>query len=221
VSESSETGQASIVFLGRESFRMQVVDAEAIPGRVWDTPTERIIERRRNSERRKPRQVALEAPVEAPVEPWPASGPTWKRIAVISLATFACGALVATGVDHMRRRAGAIQTAARGELSQTRTAAPATIPQPATPAVPAAVVEPLARLEPPAPAATPALVPPPSSPSSSSASLKLEPKRAPTPAIRPRRLAPARAARPAASDPFAPPATKPAGPRRWVDPFAE
>ena len=63
MNESSDTGQASIVFLGRESFRMQVVGADAggtsvgaIPTAFWEGPTARIIERR-NFDRRTGRRI--------------------------------------------------------------------------------------------------------------------------------------------------------------------
>ena len=63
MNESSDTGQASIVFLGRESFRMQVVDGAAdgttvgaIPTAFWEGPTARIIERR-NFDRRTGRRI--------------------------------------------------------------------------------------------------------------------------------------------------------------------
>ncbi len=42
MSESSDTGQASIVFMGRESFRMQVVP-EGVPNHALNMPTMRII----------------------------------------------------------------------------------------------------------------------------------------------------------------------------------
>jgi len=52
VSESSDTEQNSIVFMGRKSFRMQIVGEGAIPQASWETPTERMIERRKSDDRR-------------------------------------------------------------------------------------------------------------------------------------------------------------------------
>ena len=80
MNESSDTGQASIVFLGRESFRMQVVDGAAdgttvgaIPTAFWEGPTARIIERR-NFDRRTGRRIgqgdATPAPTPRP-RPYP------------------------------------------------------------------------------------------------------------------------------------------------------
>jgi len=231
VSESSETGQASIVFLGRESFRMQVV-ADGVPQRVWDAPTERIIERRRTSERRKQRGIELEAPVGAPVEPW--RTPTWNRVLAISLGTFVCGALLATGVSRVRRHAAAPTVIAQAE--PIRSFAPgAATPRPAQPSVapltqpspPAPTVEPLPKVEA-APAPAPALLPPPAidsrrekrpaiakvtPPARGDLELAARPRRAPT-------AKPARAIEPAPFD-AAPAKKKPAGPRQWVDPFAE
>ena len=85
MNESSDTGQASIVFLGRESFRMQVVDADAdgttvgaIPTAFWEGPTARIIERR-NFDRRTGRRIgqADATPAPTPVRPYPCPRATW------------------------------------------------------------------------------------------------------------------------------------------------
>lgn len=216
MSESSDTGQTSIVFMGRESFRMKVIDAEAIPGRRWDAPTERIIERRISTERR--RGIGADRRRDRRAEPdelSPVSSSPWRRVIAISVATFACGVLATMVVDRLSRHARAemiaqndraysrTPAAPRSALSQpalSPPAAPASAPAPAP--RPALIIEPIAK-----PIAEPALRPAPET----------------TAALRPRRKAPAppRAIRAAAPAAAATPATRPAGPRKWVDPFAE
>jgi len=219
VSESSETGQASIVFLGRESFRMQVGDA--IPTAFREGPTEKIIERRnwerRNWERRKPRHAEDAAALAA------ARASRKKLVIGVALATFACGLLVATTFHRMRSHAQAERITAI-ERAQPPAAAPA--PKPATPAAPAVVVAPIAHPEPAVSPAPVASAPPADDPPI--AKQLTQPKARPAP-----RISPARAAHPRRTAGHAPAhapgvqaATQPppAAPRPrkvWVDPFAE
>jgi len=232
VSESSDTAQASIVFLGRESFRMQVVP-EGVPIRAIDMPTERIVDRRQRSERRKRnerRQPRLEpeAPVdereaspEASIDPWQTRTTAWNRVAVISVATFACGVLLTVAVDHLTRPARARVI----PPSEPATAVAPMPPPPAEPQPPAApavvVVQPLPQtiVEPAAPPApAPAVTPAPASASP----IDLRPRKlhavAKAPAVRPPRSA---SAKPPAAQvkPTEPPPMRPT--RKWVDPFAE
>jgi len=215
VSESTDSAQASIVFLGRESFRMQVV-ADGVPQRLMDMPTERIVDRRQASERRKANErrkprFALEAPVEAPVDPWPTPAPAWNRVVAVSLATFVFGVLLTMTVDRFTRHARAKVIASSPVVSAvTPPVAPPAAPQPAPP--PAVVVQPL-----PQPAAEPAPLPAaaPQSP------IDLHPRKlravAKAPAARPRRAAAATSAVGSHAAAIATP-----GPRKkWVDPFAE
>ena len=83
MSESSDTQQASIVFLGRESFRMQVVDADAIPGGTSCETTQRIIERRTNNRRINERRKPLAGAEEAAALPEPLPS---RRNAVIAIS---------------------------------------------------------------------------------------------------------------------------------------
>jgi len=244
VNESSDTEQASIVFLGRESFRMQVVGAGAggtnvgaIPTAIWEGPTARIIERR-NFDRRTGRRIGPAA--EAP-EPAPAPVPARNMIIGISLLTFACGIAVATAANRLPG-----STSAR--LAQIEHRPPAMeppAPPPSTTTAPAAmIIQPLAQapeerapvhaVEPAhAPEPPPALVSSPIAephPAKQPAMAMATAKAAATPravaarVARPRRPAAAGAALAPdldADDPFgAPQARKPA-PRKWVDPFAE
>jgi len=231
VSESSETGQASIVFLGRESFRMQVVGAEvngtnvgAIPTAFWEGPTARIIERR-NFDRRHGRRPVDRIEATAVVAT-PAPEPGRKNLIIgISLLTFACGVALATAANRLPRQAG--DRIAQIERRQAVMPPLAPAPQPAAAAM---IVEPLAKpaeeLEPaPAPVVSAPVVsarpaPRPAlakavAPAPRAVSGRAVAQRRPTPATSPR------AADLEADDPFeAKPA--PASPKRkWVDPFAE
>jgi hypothetical protein len=139
VIESPDTDQASVVFMGRKSFRMQVVGAPAaatgagaVPVGTWDTPTERIFERRRSP------QVAWPPPTPAA----PAMGKS--TVVGIALVTFACGVLVATAVDRLRPHA--FERMGRIDVAQAPPAVAATPAPAATPAAGATS----------APAATPA-----------------------------------------------------------------
>jgi hypothetical protein len=213
---------------------MQVV-ADGVPQRVWDAPTERIIERRRNNERRRSREgIEVAPPVGAPVEPWPAAppAPAWNRVLAISLGTFVCGALLATGVSRLRRHSAAPTVIAQAEPIRQFTpsapapkrAQPSAAASPAQPAPSGPAVEPLPDVE---AAPAPAPAPPPT----------VDSRREKRPAVtkvapaargelelaaRPRRAPPAKPGRATTPDPFdAVPGKKPAAPRQWVDPFAD
>lgn len=218
MSESSDTGQASIVFLGRESFRMQVVGAGAdgtnvgaIPSAIWEGPTARIIERR-NFERRHARRGEPDAVTPPPV-------PARKNMVIgISLLTFACGVAVATAANQLPRSTSARLT----QIERRQPAMPATRPAPAIIIQPLAKVVEEAAPEPAAAAIASPLVEP------RSAEPRVIAKAAPTPravaarVTRPRRPAPAvGAADLEADDPFQAPPARPAPRNKWVDPFAE
>ncbi|HXT99386.1 MAG TPA: hypothetical protein VN903_00240 [Polyangia bacterium] len=231
--ESSDPGQASIVFLGRESFRMQVVGTPAIagsggaiPSEVWEGKTVRIIERRNSDrDRRKPRRAE-------PVVESPALTPARNTVIGIALMTFACGVMVATAVNRFPGRTRAAQPVAS-------LAAPQAQPQPAQPPaptpVPAIVVRPSPKPEPLLEAAAAVVSPPANEPQPEKRMVAAKVKPAPAPAPAPARHAaqapalrapkptPQPAARPIEPAPFnqAAPATAPRPTRRWVDPFAE
>jgi len=216
VIESSDTGQASIVFMGRDSFRMQVTEAGAIPSTLWDGGTARIIERRKHDRRHAPRVAPV--PQEESLPPTPARN----TIIGIALMTFACGVMVATAFNQFPRRAGSpVQAAA------------------ATPALqaPAVVVQPLPK---PAPAPAPMVAPAPAAPIpevAAQAEGELQPEQPEQPAVvakakpaarvvaaravHPRRPAPSPStqATGAAASETPPAAPRPARP--WVDPFAD
>ena len=194
MSEISDTGQNSIVFLGRESFRMQVVGADAIPGRAWDEPTARIIERR-SSDRRRSREISTVA----------SSAPTaaWNRILALSLATFACGVLVTLSVERLSRPA----------RTAPQVAAPAALPASAPLVKLADLAAGPATIPPPSPA--PAIDP---RPRKTLAAMKA-PARAPV--ARPRRPGPPKPPEVTEADPTETPPASAARPRKWVDPFAD
>ena len=213
--ESSDTGQASIMFMGRDSFRMQVNDADAVPATLWEGRTARVIDRRKN-ERRQDRRVAP-APqeVESPAAPMPARN----TIIGIALMTFACGVMVATAFNQFPMRGGSTaQAAAATPAPQAPTAiiqppantAPAPVPAPVTEPVTAPIpVAPLPEQDP--------------QPQTPSVVAKAKPA---APAVmaraaRPRRPAPspATAATAAAGSETPPAAPRPT--RKWVDPFAD
>ena len=156
MNESSDTGQASIVFLGRESFRMQVVGADAggttvgaIPTAIWEGPTARIIERR-NFDRRTGRRIGPAGDTPAPE---PVRVPARNMVIGISLLTFACGVAVATAANRLPRSASA--RIAQIERRQAAMQPPA--PPPAATTAPAAmIIQPLGQSpEAPEPAAAP------------------------------------------------------------------
>jgi hypothetical protein len=248
VNESSDTGQTSIVFLGRESFRMQVVgggdggtNVGAIPSAIWEGPTARIIERR-NFDRRTGRRIGPDGdtppPLNAPV-------PARNMIIGISLLTFACGVAVATAANRLPRSASAkVGQTAQIERREPAMQPPAPPPS-ATVAPSAMIIQPLAppreEAEPaavPKLAATPKLVAAPETAPALVSSPAAEPRlarqlpiatAAPTPrtvaarVARPRRptSATVRGADLEADDPFQAPAARTSSPRKWVDPFAE
>jgi len=248
VSESSDTEKGSIVFMGRKSFRMQIVGEGAIPQATWETPTERMIERRKSDDRRvggqrdRRKLVRGSEVAELPVlsEP-PAARPARTAIVTIALVTYISGALVATAVDRLRRRIGFGQIA---QAARVQPVAPPAVtpPTPAavTPATEAAVAQPTAP-----PALAPVILPLPTpQPEFLLARTALEteatavdarPERRPAvtkaapvprgalaPALRPRRSAAAASSSPTRAtepDPFD--TTKPTASKKWVDPFAE
>jgi hypothetical protein len=104
VTESSSSEQASVVFMGRESFRMQAVGAPglgdmAIPNRASDIPTERIF-RVKGDEA----FLALPLPAAAAVQPWRSAS----KGALIGLGgvMFALGMLVTSPAAHSWLRVG-------------------------------------------------------------------------------------------------------------------
>lgn len=216
MSEPSDNEPGSVVFLGRKSFRMQVVGtpalatgAGAIPSGTWDTPTERIIERRRG----------WPPPPPAPAKPALAKS----TIVGISLVTFACGVLVSTAVDRLRPHGReqahvAVVPPTPPAVVQTQPAQVAPLqvapPAAAAPAVQGLIVEPLAK-----PAPVPAAAAEPTT-----AAAKAAPTRArPAPAARSRRPAAASEETSSATelDLLEKPSVKPPTPGKWVDPFAE
>ena len=198
--ESPDTDQASVVFLGRKSFRMQVVgapaaatNAGAIPVGTWDTPTERIFERRRAP------QVAWPPPAT------PAPALRKSTVLGIALGTFACGALAATAVDRMRPHARFDVVHTAPAAAATPTTPPSTkdqvaaksvtvtTAQPATAPAPLAAAGPIVQqLPPPAPEPLPALAAPVADTAPSAtrpAPIKVTRARPPTPATKERAAA--------------------------------
>jgi len=212
VIESSDTGQASIVFMGRDSFRMQVTDAGAVPSTIWDGATTRIVDRRKHDRRKAPREAAESQEEESLPVP-----PARNTVIGIALMTFACGVMVATAFNQFPLRGGAPVHAAA--------VTPAPAPQP-----PAVVVQPLPKpAPPPAPVVAPVAAP--------IAEVVAQPEAEPQPeqpavvakakpavrvvaarAVHPRRPAPSPSTAAAASET---PAAAPRPTRPWVDPFAE
>ena len=214
--ESSDTGQASIMFMGRDSFRMQVNDAGAVPATLWEGRTARVIDRRKNN-RRQDRHVAP-APqeVESPAAPMPARN----TIIGIALMTFACGVMVATAFNQFPMRGGSTAQAAAATPAPQ---APTAIIQPPANTAPAPVAAPVT---PPVTAPIPVVAPlPEQDPQPQTPSVVAKTKPA-APAVmaraaRPRRPAPSPAtAATAAAGSDAPPAA-PRPTRKWVDPFAD
>ena len=216
--ESSDTGQASTMFVGRDSFRMQVNDAGAVPATLWEGRTARVIDRRKNN-RRQDRHVAP-APqeVESPAPPTPARN----TIIGIALMTFACGVMVATAFNQFPMRGGS--TAQAAAATPAPQASTAIIQPPANTApAPAPVAAPVTE---PATAPIPVVAPlPEQDPQPQTPSVVAKAKPA-APAVmaraaRPRRPAPSPAtAATAAAGSDAPPAA-PRPTRKWVDPFAD
>jgi hypothetical protein len=229
--------------MGRKSFRMQIAGAGAIPNVVWETPTERMIERRKSDDRRvgdRRRSVRGSEVTELPVlADAPAPAPARHTIVTIALVTFVSGAMVATAADRLRRRAGFGQVAQAARIQPmpaTAIAPPA--PPPVTPATTPVAAQAIA---PPSPI-TPVILPLPSpepeflqartAPETEPTAIAPRPDRPPVvakaaplprgglaPAIRPRRQAASAPSRTTEPDPFE--ATKPSASKKWVDPFAE
>ena len=215
--ESSDTGQASTMFVGRDSFRMQVNDTGAVSATLWEGRTARVIDRRKN-DRRQDRRVAPAAQeVESPAPPTPARN----TIIGIALMTFACGVMVATAFNQFPMRRGSTAQAAAATLARH---APTAIIQP--PANTAPAPAPVASVTPPVTAPIPVVAPlpePDPQPPTPSVVAKAKPA-APVVmarAARPRRPAPspATAATGAAGSDATPAAPRPT--RKWVDPFAD
>jgi hypothetical protein len=215
VIESSDTGQASIVFMGRDSFRMQVTDAGAIPSTLWDGGTARVIDRRKHDRRQAPRvaPVAPAAQEESPAPPMPARN----TIIGIALMTFACGVMFATALNQFPLRGGSpVQAAAAAPAAQTPAVVVQPLPTPAPP--PALVVAPVAPI--PEVVAQPEADPQPEQPAVV-AKAKPAARVVAARAVHPRRPAPSpstQATGGAASE-TPPTAARPARP--WVDPFAD
>ncbi len=215
--ESSDTGQASTMFVGRDSFRMQVNDAGAVPATLWEGRTARVIDRRKNN-RRQDRHVAPDLQeVESPAPPMPARN----TIIGIALMTFACGVMVATAFNQFPMRGGSTaQAAATTPAPQ----APTAIIQPPANTTPAPVAAPVTA---PVTAPIPEVAPLPEEdpqPQMRSVVAKAKPTApaAMARAARPRRPAPSTPATPAtaaAGSETPPAAARPT--RKWVDPFAD
>ena len=230
MSESVDTQQTSIVFMGRDSFRMQIVGAEATPEPMWESKTQRIIERRKNDRERRAgdRRRSTDAPALAESPELPAPSPMRRTIILMSFVTFVSGAAVATAMDRLRRKVMPYRTA------QTERVQAVTVP-PAPPA-PTAIAQPSAEVPVAAPPPAPIVEPlPPPAPAfleartapetTSDAESAPEPQKRPavakampvprgalTPALRPRRAAAA----------VASPTASPTAPRALnVDPFGE
>ena len=213
--ESSDTGQASTMFVGRDSFRMQVNDAGAVSATLWEGRTARVIDRRKNNRRQDRRVEPAPQEVESPAPPMPARN----TIIGIALMTFACGVMVATAFNQFPMRGG---STARAAAATPAPQAPTAIIQPpantAPAPVPAPVTEPVTAPIPVAP--LPEQVPQPQTPSVVAKAKPAAPA-VMARAARPRRPAPspATAATAAAGSETPPAAPRPT--RKWVDPFAD
>ena len=214
--ESSDTGQASTMFVGRDSFRMQVNDAGAVSATLWEGRTARVIDRRKNNRRQDRRVEPAPQEVESPAPPMPARN----TIIGIALMTFACGVMVATAFNQFPMRGG---STARAAAATPAPQAPTAIIQPPANTAPAPVPAPVTE---PVTAPIPVVAPlPEQDPQPQTPSVVAKAKPA-APAVmaraaRPRRPAPSPATAatgPAGSE------TPPAAPRptrKWVDPFAD
>ena len=213
--ESSDTGQASTMFVGRDSFRMQVNDAGAVSATLWEGRTARVIDRRKNERRQDRRVEPAPQEVESPAPPMPARN----TIIGIALMTFACGVMVATAFNQFPMRGG---STARAAAATPAPQAPTAIIQPpantAPAPVPAPVTEPVTAPIPVAP--LPEQDPQPQTPSVVAKAKPAAPA-VMARAARPRRPAPspATAATAAAGSETPPAAPRPT--RKWVDPFAD
>ena len=214
--ESSDTGQASTMFVGRDSFRMQVNDAGAVSATLWEGRTARVIDRRKNNRRQDRRVEPAPQEVESPAPPMPARN----TIIGIALMTFACGVMVATAFNQFPMRGG---STARAAAATPAPQAPTAIIQPPANTAPAPVPAPVTE---PVTAPIPVVAPlPEQDPQPQTPSVVAKAKPA-APAVmaraaRPRRPAPspATAATAAAGSETPPAAPRPT--RKWVDPFAD
>ena len=209
MTESSSSEQASVVFMGRESFRMQAVGAPglndlAIPNRASDIPTERIF-------RVKGDDAFLDLPLPAPaaVHPWRAAS----KGALIGLGgvMFALGMLVTSPAAHSWLHVGRPPA----QVVATPAAPPAVVVAPVAvaPVAVAPVTAPIVAAAAPEPVAAPA------------------PARLQAVAPKPARVPHARVARPmrakhaaeaATGGPLPEPSEVSQAPaKKWVDPFAD
>jgi len=203
------------MFVGRDSFRMQVNDAGAVSATLWEGRTARVIDRRKNNRRQDRRVEPAPQEVESPAPPMPARN----TIIGIALMTFACGVMVATAFNQFPMRGG---STARAAAATPAPQAPTAIIQPpantAPAPVPAPVTEPVTAPIPVAP--LPEQDPQPQTPSVVAKAKPAAPA-VMARAARPRRPAPspATAATAAAGSETPPAAPRPT--RKWVDPFAD
>ncbi len=214
MTEPSSSEQASVVFMGRGSFRMQAVGGPglndlAIPSRASDIPTERIFRAKGDDA-----FLALQLPAPAVVQPWRAAS----KGAVIGLGgvMFALGMLVTSPAAHSWLRVGRppVQVVATPVAPVTVApvaVVPVTAPVAAAP-VTAPIVVAVAAPEPavaPAPARLPAVVAP---------KLARVPRaRVSRPMMRAKHPAEAATGGPLPE----PSAVSQAPAKKWVDPFAD
>ncbi len=225
--ESSDPGQASIVFMGRDSFRMQVTDAGAIPNTIWDGATARIIDRRKNDRRRAPRVAPVAQEAQEAREESPPTMPARNTIIGIALMTFACGVMVATAFNQFPLRGGSpVQAAAATPAPQAPAVVVQPLPKPAPPPAPVA-----------SPVVAPVATPIPEVVSQSQAQGDSQPEQPEPPAVVAKAKPAARAVAAHAVHPRRPspspstaateaaagetPAAAPRPAHKWVDPFAD
>jgi hypothetical protein len=222
VSEPFSSEQASVVFLGRESFRMQAVGAPglndlAIPNRASDIPTERIF-------RVKGDDAFLSLPLPAPavVQPWRAAS----KGALIGLGgvMFALGMLVTSPAAHSWLRVGRPPAQVSPTPVAPVTVAPVAVAPVTAPAVAAPVIAPIAVAPVTAPIVVAVAAPEPAVAPAPARLPAVAPKLARTPrarVVRPMMRAkhPAEAA---TGGPLPEPSeVSPAPAKKWVDPFAD
>jgi hypothetical protein len=216
------------MFMGRESFRMEIVgagagdgDLAAIPNAFADTPTARIIERRR--------PMRVPPPVSAPVFESPAQ-PRRFTIIGICLMTFACGMAVATALNDLRRHDASpvVAQAERAPAAVPRVMQPAAVPPVMQPAAvpPVMLIQPLPKLESerqPLAASEPAAKAPANDPGPQKrpAPAKVAASIRARPAPRPRDSNSAPSAHQTEASAMETAPAKPVAAKRWVDPFAE
>ena len=199
--ESAETEQASVVFLGHSSFRMQIGatpvpfrNEMAIPARGSENQTERLY------------GSNLGTALEPDLAPVPVPLPSRTRLVGLCLAGVAIGILVTSIVDRGLLRRGSERSPDAQQTAQSTERAPE-LPAP-SPTRSAGSAQPLAAAEPAAVAAKPP---------ASAAIVK---------PVRPARVRAVRTPRTRGPSPGLPPASPgakavtPAPAAKWVDPFA-